>query len=419
MYTFIAENANGEQLQLTQNPNYELVITNGLLPPSATINTSQLVNTDGELFNSSKMNMRNLVFTIYPKHPVEANRLALYKIFKSKQYVKCYYKNDSRNVYIEGYVETIDGSLFDQIQAIQVSITCPQPYWKGLNEVTTDMSKITNMPEFTFSTDGEIYIYNGAGLLTFANADNPDRIYFEYLVDTAQHVQAMKLDAVNKFVARYTADLEAGVTYKFNFVSDTRLSVYIYSDELLGDRVAQGFNGMTFTPEATATYVIGIYVTGNAGITVDITNPALEVIDPAPVPLVVSEGIPFSEFNTYDIGTVYNQGEMPVEMVIDICFTESGTVVNPKVYNADTNEFFGLTGTFTAGEGYVYRIDCVKKTVTQIINGVVSANMLNYVTDNSVWLKAYHGQNMFYFTDDSGADDMYLKISFSEKYEGV
>ena len=174
--------------------------------------------------------------------------------------------------------------LFDQIQAIQVSILCPQPYWLGF-DIITEVSKITSMFEFPFSID--------------------------------------------------------------------------------------------------------------------------------------AEGIPFSEYNQYDVGTVINHSEVETGMVIDICFTDDCTVTNPRIYNADTGEYFGLTGTFTRAENIVYRIDSVKKMVTKLVDGEMESNLLNSVMSNSTWLMVRNGQNMFYYRDNTGTDDMYLKISFTEKYEGV
>ena len=106
-------------------------------------------------------------------------------------------------------------------------------------------------------------------------------------------------------------------------------------------------------------------------------------------------------------------------MVIDICFTDDCTVTNPRIYNADTGEYFGLIGTFTGAENIVYRIDSVKKMVTKLVDGEMESNLLNSVMSNSTWLMVRNGQNMFYYRDNTGTDDMYLKISFTEKYEGV
>lgn len=419
MYTFIVENAKGIQLQLAPSQNYILEITSGLLPPSATINTSPLVNADGEVFNSSKMNMRNLVLMIYPQVPIEANRIALYQIFKSKQYVKCYFQNDARDVYIEGYVENVDGSLFDQMQCIQVSILCPQPYWLGLTEIFTEVSKITDMLEFPFWTDGEPVTYQyGQTSLVYANASNGDKSYFTYDVETLGETTFTKNTSANKFAIKYTAYLREGATYQFTFISDVRLAVYVYSDELWGTRVAQGFSGMTFTPDADGTYVIGIYVTGNEDVTITVFDPEISVVGDASV-IIQSEGIPFSEYNQYATGTVLNDGDIDSGMIVDLRVSEGATITNPIVYNANTNEFFGLTGSFTLTTNNAIRINSIRKTVQLLENSVVQSNLLSRVKANSTWLMARNGENMFYYRDDNTSDVLYMDISFTEQYEGV
>lgn len=150
MYTAIIENAKGHQLDL--NKNYYTEIT-GLTPPNASINMSKVSGVDGSQFNSATVNNRNLVLTIYPRHPVEVNRLKLYDYFIVGQKIKFYYKNAARNVYTEGYVETLDGTFFTNQEALQVSILCPDPYFKGAGEIIADISKLVSLFEFPFSID--------------------------------------------------------------------------------------------------------------------------------------------------------------------------------------------------------------------------------------------------------------------------
>lgn len=148
MYSLVAENQYGNTLQLTGNANYDILSITGLTPASATINTDVVATADGEIFNSSRVNMRNIVITISYRRDVETNRIALYQFFKTKQYVKLYYTNNHRNVYIEGYVETFEGDLFRNGQQAQISILCPQPYFKDIEDIATDFVSVVNAFEF-------------------------------------------------------------------------------------------------------------------------------------------------------------------------------------------------------------------------------------------------------------------------------
>lgn len=148
MYTLIVENKYGAQLQLTDNPIYDIISVIGLTPASATINTDVVASSDGTVFNSSRVNNRNIVITLAYRGPVEGSRIALYQFFRSKQYVKLYYSNEHRNVYIEGYVETFEGDLFELGQRAQISIICPNPFFKNIEENSTPFMAVEDMLEF-------------------------------------------------------------------------------------------------------------------------------------------------------------------------------------------------------------------------------------------------------------------------------
>ena len=147
MYELIVENHRGEQMKLTGNRNYAVTVS-GLFPPAATINTAAVANFDGAKFNSSCVEPRNIVITIWPRPPVEQNRLALYRYFKTKQACRLYFKTESRDVYIDGYVETFDGDVHENPQKAQISILCPQPFFNDRSGTVIDF--YNNVPSFTF-----------------------------------------------------------------------------------------------------------------------------------------------------------------------------------------------------------------------------------------------------------------------------
>ena len=153
MFTLKVENKNGEILTLRQNENYAVTKIDGLNPPSATINFSEIAGVDGGLFNSARVEMRNIVLTIKPLGEVEKNRLNLYKYFQIKRWCKIYYSNGSLDVKTEGYVETIETDLFSMSEEMQISIMCPKPYFESLNEIYSDISRIIANFEFPFAID--------------------------------------------------------------------------------------------------------------------------------------------------------------------------------------------------------------------------------------------------------------------------
>lgn len=175
MYTAKIENSSGEILTLTGNePVYQVIDITGLNPPNAQINTSTIVGLDGAIFNSSKLETRNIVLTIKINGDVETNRLRLYGLFRTKEKCTFYYSNSSLDVSINGYVETVDCNLFTNSEMAQISIICPYPYFQSINEILQDFSHVNSLFTFPFSIDignpvviseystGGINVYNGS-----------------------------------------------------------------------------------------------------------------------------------------------------------------------------------------------------------------------------------------------------------------
>jgi hypothetical protein len=156
MYKAKIQNANGDVLTLTQNESdYQVLSIIGLSPAPAVINTSSIVGMDGALYNSSRIDIRNIVLTIKINGDAEANRLRLYNYFRTKSWCRFYYTTESRNVYIDGYVETFECDLFAESEEAQISIICPNPYFVDMSEVSDDISSTVAMFTFPFSINSD------------------------------------------------------------------------------------------------------------------------------------------------------------------------------------------------------------------------------------------------------------------------
>lgn len=176
MYKAKIENFNGDILTLTgDEPVYQIINITGLNPPKAQINTTKIAGMDGAVFNSSKLGMRNIVLTIKINGDVEQNRLNLYNYFQTKSRCKFYYSNNSLDVWIEGYVESVECGLFTNNETAQISILCPFPYFQSINEIIVDSSNVISGFTFPFTINinepvvistlgpnGMIYVYNAA-----------------------------------------------------------------------------------------------------------------------------------------------------------------------------------------------------------------------------------------------------------------
>lgn len=153
MYTLIAQNKYDQQLELTHNDAYVIESIEGLDPPDAVINTTRNANADGSVFNSSYVDNRQITITLAINGPAEANRINLYRYFKAKYPVTLYYKNDTRDVYITGYVQNIQIEFFNKKQIAQIIILCPEPFFSGTDSNITDFANVESLFEFPFSIE--------------------------------------------------------------------------------------------------------------------------------------------------------------------------------------------------------------------------------------------------------------------------
>lgn len=156
MFFLEVEGKTGYRIKLTQNEgNFQISKIDGILPPKADIVTTTIAGVDGGRYKSSKIDMRNIVIHITVKGDVEKNRILLYEVFDNGELCTIYFQNGTRNVFCIGYCEDVNGDLFSINQTIQVSILCPDPFWKELSESVFDLSFQKGNFTFPFSIDSK------------------------------------------------------------------------------------------------------------------------------------------------------------------------------------------------------------------------------------------------------------------------
>lgn len=153
MIMLAVENDKKERLEVTRHEGYAITDVKGLTPPSANINTTAMAGSDGSAYNSASLNNRNIVITLYIVSDIERNRQRLYKFFRIKRQCRLFFESDNRRVYIDGYVETIDATIFAQTQQVQISLICERPYFKNVKATIYDFSWTTSAFEFPFSIE--------------------------------------------------------------------------------------------------------------------------------------------------------------------------------------------------------------------------------------------------------------------------
>lgn len=154
------ENYLGQSLEL--NNNFPVIDVEGLTPAGATINTSTAGLADGTFFNSSYTNQRNIVLTVIPEGDPEEARLTLWKYFKPKYKCRLYFRTKTRNVYIDGYVESIEGTPYSAKASYQISIICPMPFFTDVNPASYDQNFVVDGFTFPVSIPEEGVVFGNS-----------------------------------------------------------------------------------------------------------------------------------------------------------------------------------------------------------------------------------------------------------------
>ena len=130
----------------------------GLGPSKANINTTEVSTNDSSLFNSARLNQRNIVFEFIfvesiNRESIEDIRQKSYKYFPIKKNVDLLIETDNRIVNATGYVESNEPNIFSSQESAQISIICPDPYFYSTKKTVTIFSSIEPLFEFPFENN--------------------------------------------------------------------------------------------------------------------------------------------------------------------------------------------------------------------------------------------------------------------------
>lgn len=156
MFDFTVENKYGEKLTLTGNENYVIKSIDGIDPADASFGMTKSAGADGADVNSASVNTKKITITLAINAPAEENRIRLYQFFMSKEAIRLYYKNGQRNVYIDGYVQTMPIGFFEKKQVVQIGVLCPNPFFEAKADKIEEFSSVRKMFEFPFEIEEPI-----------------------------------------------------------------------------------------------------------------------------------------------------------------------------------------------------------------------------------------------------------------------
>ena len=162
IYSVEVTNYLGDSLMLELANPWEcgLAVTSitGLGPGKANINVTDISTSDGSLYNSARLNKRNIVIKIklLEAPTIEASRHRMYEFFPIKRKVKLKFNTDEREVITEGYVEKNEPNIFSNNEESQISIICPDPYFYSTKTQTMYIGGVDPKFEFEFENEDPV-----------------------------------------------------------------------------------------------------------------------------------------------------------------------------------------------------------------------------------------------------------------------
>lgn len=135
----------------------------GLGPIKGTINITEVSSNDGGVYNSARIGKRNIVLDLrfLWKPTIEDVRLASYRYFPVKKPITLTFKTSTRIAKIDGYVESNSPNIFSNKEGAQISILCPDPYFRSVSgeDGSASLSFGFVEPYFEFAWDDDDYYY--------------------------------------------------------------------------------------------------------------------------------------------------------------------------------------------------------------------------------------------------------------------
>lgn len=227
----------------------------GLGPAKADINVTDFSTSDGSMFNSARLQKRNIVFTfrILGNPSIENSRLMVYKYFPIKKKITLTFKTDNRLVETEGYVESCTPNIFNKEQTISVSIICPDPYFYSILKNITYFHGEEPSFEFAFDNDNLTEPVIETGIIKQSSYRN---IFYEGDDEIGMKLTIHALGPIKNLVI-YKID-----TNERMFINDEKLEAITGSGLINGDSLvidtSNGHKSVTLIRDGISINVLNI-----------------------------------------------------------------------------------------------------------------------------------------------------------------
>lgn len=226
----------------------------GLGPPKANVNFTELATSDGAIDNTARLDSRNIVlsflFASYGGKSIEDIRQSTYKYFPIKRNVKIVIETDNRNCETIGRVESNTPTIFSKEEGCQISIMCPDPY---LYSEGTETFFYSMEPMFTFPFSNESLFES---LIMFGNIKNQTVGTLAYTGDAETGI-IIRIHAIGSAEGLAIYNLDTRESLKIN---DSKLIALLGSGIMTGDDITintnKGQKSITLLRGGTTTNIL-------------------------------------------------------------------------------------------------------------------------------------------------------------------
>lgn len=143
--------SDGSAIEVTYNEGrYQLLEVDGIELPEIDMATYDIASIDGAKVSNIKMPDREITVTLVIRGNVETNRRAIHQLCRVRSVMRLHFVTDGGAKYIDGYVKSIDSNRFDNLVEMDITFTCPDPYFKAEQGVIVDMSRTYGAFYFPF-----------------------------------------------------------------------------------------------------------------------------------------------------------------------------------------------------------------------------------------------------------------------------
>lgn len=196
-------------LENSKSSGFQVAGIDGLGPPKADLFMSNMAVTDGSVFNSARVDSRNIVINLIYDGNIEECRHRSYEFFPIKKNITLRFRTDSRVVRIDGFVESNEVAVFSKMEGSSISVMCPNPWFADSDWSSTAQafSTVESLFEFEYVkpsvvTDGQIRF--GDWEIRPSDATPVGDRYIEF----------SKVEDINSGIIRYRGDVDSGITIR-------------------------------------------------------------------------------------------------------------------------------------------------------------------------------------------------------------